>query len=51
VVLADLNTALPTNTTNSRRFGVAGGSAGGLGGSGLGGGSLTGGTGFPLPPG
>ncbi|HYO17385.1 MAG TPA: hypothetical protein VES02_01800 [Dermatophilaceae bacterium] len=51
VVLADLNTALPTNTTSSRRFGVAGGSAGGLGGSGLGGGSLTGGTGFPLPPG
>jgi hypothetical protein len=50
VVLADLNTALPTNTTSSRRFGVAGGS-GGLGGSGLGGGSLTGGTGFPAPPG
>ena len=51
VVLADLNTALPTNTTNSRRFGVAGGSGGGLGSSGLGGGSLTGGTGFPAPPG
>ena len=51
VVLADLNTALPTNTTNSRRFGVAGGSAGGLGGGGFGGGSLTGGTGFPAPPG
>jgi len=51
VVLADLNTALPTNTTNSRRFGVAGGSGGGLGGAGLGGGSLTGGTGFPAPPG
>jgi len=51
VVLADLNTALPTNTTSSRRFGVAGGSAGGLGGAGFGGGSLTGGTGFPAPPG
>jgi hypothetical protein len=40
VVLADLSTALPTNTTGSRRFGV-GGSAG------LGGASITGGTGFP----
>jgi trimeric autotransporter adhesin len=37
VVLADLGTALPTNTTNSRRFGVGGGTAGGLGGAGLGG--------------
>ena len=49
VVLADLSTALPTNTTSSRRFGVAGGSAGGLGGAGFGGGSLTGGPGFPPP--
>jgi multidrug resistance efflux pump len=49
VVLADLNTALPTNTTSSRRLGVAGGSAGGLGSAGLGGGSLPGGTGFPPP--
>jgi hypothetical protein len=49
VVLADLSTALPTNTTNSRRFGVSGGTAGalggpGLGGSGLGGSGLGGGT-------
>jgi hypothetical protein len=51
VVLADLNTALPTNTTSSRRLGVAGGPAGGLGSAGLGGGSLTGGTGFPPSPG
>jgi Multidrug resistance efflux pump len=51
VVLADLSTALPTNTTSSRRFGVAGGSAGGLGGAGFGGGTLPGGTGFPPPPG
>ena len=36
VVLADLSTALPTNTTNSRRFGVGGGSAGGLGSAGFG---------------
>jgi HlyD family secretion protein len=36
VVLADLSTALPTNTTNARRFGV-GGAAGGLGGAGFGG--------------
>lgn len=36
VVLADLSTALPTNTTNSRRFGVGGGASGGLGGAGLG---------------
>ncbi|HEY5179782.1 MAG TPA: biotin/lipoyl-binding protein [Dermatophilaceae bacterium] len=36
VVLADLSTALPTNTTNARRFGV-GGAAGGLGGTGFGG--------------
>ena len=35
VVLADLSTALPTNTTNSRRFGVGGSTAGGLGGTGL----------------
>lgn len=37
VVLADLSTALPTNTTNARRFGVGGGAAGGLGGTGIGG--------------
>ena len=43
VVLADLSTALPTNTTNARRFGVAGGAAGGLGGAGLGGAGLGGG--------
>ena len=43
VVLADLSTALPTNTTNARRFGVGGGGAGGFGGSGLGGSGLTGG--------
>ena len=46
VALADLSTALPTNTTNARRFGVGGGTAGGLGGSGLGGGTVPGGTGF-----
>jgi hypothetical protein len=58
VVLADLSTALPTNTTNSRRFGVGGGTTGGLsgaglGGSGFGGGGVPpmGGTGFPMPPG
>jgi trimeric autotransporter adhesin len=55
VVLADLSTALPTNTTSSRRLGVPGGATGGLGGglggAGLGGGSLGGGTGFPMPPG
>jgi hypothetical protein len=51
VVLADLSTALPTNTTSSRRFGVGGGSTGGLGGAGFGGGTLPGGTGFPPPPG
>ena len=45
VVLADLSTALPTNTTNARRFGVGGGAAGGLGGAGLGGAGL-GGAGF-----
>lgn len=45
VVLADLSTALPTNTTNARRFGVGGGgAAGGLGGSGLGGAGLGGAT-------
>jgi multidrug efflux pump subunit AcrA (membrane-fusion protein) len=42
VVLADLSTALPTNTTNARRFGVGGGAAGGLGGAGLGGAGLGG---------
>ena len=56
VVLADLSTALPTNTTNARRFGVGGGAAGGFGGSGLGsaglggaglGGGATSGGGFP----
>jgi multidrug resistance efflux pump len=41
VVLADLSTPLPTNTTNARRFGV-GGAAGGLGGAGLGGAGLGG---------
>jgi multidrug efflux pump subunit AcrA (membrane-fusion protein) len=46
VVLADLSTALPTNTTNARRFGVGGDAAGGLGGAGLGGGAITGRTGF-----
>jgi len=35
VVLADLSTPLPTNTTNARRFGVGTGSGGGLGGAGL----------------
>jgi hypothetical protein len=51
VVLADLSTALPTNTTSSRRFGVGGGAASGFGGSGLGGAGLGGGAtsggGFP----
>ena len=42
VVVADLSTALPTNTTNPRRFGVGGGVAGGLGGAGLGGAGLGG---------
>jgi hypothetical protein len=56
VVLADLSTALPTNTTSSRRFGVGGGTTGGLSGAGLGGSGFggvppMGGTGFPLPPG
>lgn len=47
VVLADLSAPLPTNTTSSRRFGVGGGSAGGLGGAGLGGAGVGGGrTGF-----
>jgi multidrug efflux pump subunit AcrA (membrane-fusion protein) len=50
VVLADLSTALPTNTTSSRRFGVGGAPGGqggaGLGGAGLGGAGLGGG-GFP----
>jgi len=41
VVLADLSTALPTNTTNARRFGV-GGAGAGLGGAGLGGAGLGG---------
>ena len=46
VVLADLGTALPTNTTNARRFGVGGGAAGGIGGAGIGGatGGANGGT-------
>jgi len=45
VALADLSTALPTNTTNAWRFGVGGGgAAGGLGGSGLGGSGLGGAT-------
>ena len=43
VVLADLSTALPTNTTSSRRFGVGGPTGSGLGGGGLGGGGLGGG--------
>jgi hypothetical protein len=52
VVLADLSTALPTNTTSSRRFGAGAGGAGGLGGAGLTGagltgGTITGGSGFP----
>ena len=42
VVLADLSTALPTNTTNARRFGVGAGAAGGIGGAGLGGAGLGG---------
>ena len=33
VVMADLSTALPTNTTNPRRFGVGGGVTGGFGGT------------------
>jgi multidrug efflux pump subunit AcrA (membrane-fusion protein) len=45
VVLADLSTALPTNTTNARRFGVGAGAGGGIGGAGLGGAGL-GGAGF-----
>ena len=53
VVLADLSTALPTNTTSSRRLGVGsgttgglgGGTTGGLGGAGLGGGAAAGGGG------
>jgi multidrug resistance efflux pump len=45
VVLADLSTALPTNTTNSRRFGFGAGGAGGFSGAGLGGG----GSGFGPP--
>jgi multidrug efflux pump subunit AcrA (membrane-fusion protein) len=45
VVLADLSTPLPTNTTNARRFGVGAGGAGGIGGAGLGGTGL-GGAGF-----
>jgi hypothetical protein len=57
VVLADLSTALPTNTTSSRRLGFPGGSAGGLGGglgggpggAGFGGVPPMGGTGFPPP--
>jgi len=47
VVLADLSTALPTNTTNARRFGVV---AGGITGGGLGSAGLSGG-GFNPPPG
>jgi hypothetical protein len=51
VVLADLRTALPTNTTNSRRFGVSqtpgGVGRAGLSGAGLSGPGLGGGTGFP----
>jgi multidrug efflux pump subunit AcrA (membrane-fusion protein) len=43
VVIADLSTALPANTTNLRRFGVGGAAAGGLGGAGLGGAGLGGG--------
>jgi trimeric autotransporter adhesin len=50
VVLADLSTALPTNTTNARRFGVGTGAAGGFAGAGLGGAGLSGGT-FNAPPG
>ena len=47
VVLADLSTPLPTNTTNARRFGVGAGGvgaggAGGIGGAGLGGAGLGG---------
>jgi hypothetical protein len=42
VVLADLSTALPTNTTSSRRLGVGGAATGGLGGAGLGGAGLGG---------
>jgi hypothetical protein len=43
VVLADLSTALPTNTTNARGLGVGGRSTGGLGGAGPGGASCGGG--------
>ncbi|MEP7370374.1 MAG: biotin/lipoyl-binding protein [Dermatophilaceae bacterium] len=49
VVLADLSTALPSNTTNARRFGVGGGGIGGatgISGAGLNGGSFTGPSGF-----
>ena len=42
VVLADLSTALPTNTINTRRLGVGGAATGGLGGAGLGGAGLGG---------
>jgi multidrug efflux pump subunit AcrA (membrane-fusion protein) len=42
VVLADLRTALPTNTINTRRLGVGGAATGGLGGAGLGGAGLSG---------
>jgi len=42
VVLADLGTALPTNTTNARRFGVGGGAASGIGGAGIGGAGIGG---------
>jgi hypothetical protein len=37
VVLADLSTPRPTDTTNSRRLGVGAEAAGGLGGAGMGG--------------
>jgi multidrug efflux pump subunit AcrA (membrane-fusion protein) len=50
VVLADLSTPLPTNTTNARRFGVGTGAAGAFTGAGLGGAGLNGGT-FNPPPG
>ena len=45
VVLADLGTALPTNSTNARRFGVGGGAASGIGGAGIGGAGIGGATG------
>ena len=46
VILADLNTALPTNSTSStRRLGVGGGTSRGLGGAGPGGGEAAGGGG------